>query len=159
MSKLDDLLARLCAQVEAGGEASAVLQGICTAMKAELAGYDWVGFYLVDPRAARELILGPYAGAPTDHTRIPFGRGICGQAAETGETFVIDDVSAEGNYLACSVNVRSEIVVPVFHGDAMTGQLDIDSHEAAAFGQEDRRFCEALAAKLGKLCGEAAAAI
>jgi len=104
------------------------LQTICRLLRDGLEGYDWVGFYLVDPAADRSLVLGPYEGEPTEHTRIPFGRGICGQAAERGETVVVDDVSQESNYLACSTAVQSEIVVPVYHGGSLVGELDIDSH-------------------------------
>jgi L-methionine (R)-S-oxide reductase len=104
--------------------------------------YDWVGFYLVDPDAHRELVLGPYTGAVTDHIRIPFGTGICGQAAETLETFVVDDVSRETNYLSCSINVKSEIVVPIMKGDTLIGELDIDSHTTAAMNDIDKRVLE-----------------
>jgi len=89
--------------------------------------YDWVGFYLVD-KAKKELVLGPFVGEPTEHVRIPFGRGICGQAAERRTTFVVQDVSKEGNYLACSPKVKSEIVIPLFKGGEIIGELDIDSH-------------------------------
>ncbi len=154
---LDELMARLNQRIDAGGDPAGMLQALCETMQQELAGYDWVGFYLVDPQSPRELILGPYAGAPTDHTRIAFGEGICGQAADSGETFVIDDVSKQSNYLSCGINVKSEIVVPVFEGDRLVGELDIDSHTPAAFGEEDRRLCEAVAALLGPLCREAAA--
>jgi GAF domain-containing protein len=121
------------------------LQTICRLLRDGLEGYDWVGFYLVDPAADRSLVLGPYEGEPTEHTRIPFGRGICGQAAERGETVVVDDVSQESNYLACSTAVQSEVVVPVYHGGSLVGELDIDSHRSARFGPEDRAFVEAVA--------------
>jgi GAF domain-containing protein len=116
-----------------------------------VARYDWFGFY-VARRAEALLDLGPFVGEPSDHVLIPFGRGICGQAAESGETFVVDDVSSASNYLACSLKVRSEIVVPVFaplkpgSGEReFLGEIDIDSHEVAAFGAEDREFLEGLA--------------
>jgi GAF domain-containing protein len=112
--------------------------------------FDWVGFYLVDQTKERELVLGPYVGAPTEHTRIAFGTGICGQAADTQATFVVKDVEQETNYLSCSPNVKSEIVVPIFRGDKIVAELDIDSHKLNAFSEEDRvfleRVCEVLAA-------------
>lgn len=115
-------------------------------LKDTVPAYDWVGFYLVDPEADQELVLGPYVGAPTDHVRIPFGRGICGQAAETMATFVVDDVTAEDNYLACSVDVKSEIVLPIIKGDKLIGELDIDSHQKAGFTEIDetilKKICE-----------------
>lgn len=103
--------------------------------------YDWVGFYLVD-KAKKELVLGPFVGEPTEHIRIPFGRGICGQAAERRTTFVVQDVSKEGNYLACSPKVKSEIVIPLFKGGEIIGELDIDSHTLSPFTEEDRVFLE-----------------
>jgi GAF domain-containing protein len=110
--------------------------------------FDWVGFYLVDPNADRELILGPYTGAHTDHTRIKFGQGICGQAAERLETFVIQDVSKESNYLSCSSDVQSEIVLPVFKDGAFVAELDIDSHALAPFSDEHRIVLEGICADL-----------
>jgi len=125
------------------------LMNICRLLNEKVPHYNWVGFYLVDQAKNRELILGPYVGAPTDHTRIPFGKGICGQAAETGEVFVVDDVTRVSNYLSCSINVRSEIVLPIFRRGKIIGELDIDSHTPAAFTGHDRTFlnsvCEIVA--------------
>jgi len=95
------------------GERDSLLQSICDLLKEKISHYHWVGFYLVDPQKSDELVLGPYAGEPTDHTCIRFGQGICGQAAQTKKTFVVADVSKETNYLSCSVKVKSEIVVPI----------------------------------------------
>ena len=90
------------------------LKMVCILLKENVAYYNWVGFYVVDSRRRNELILGPFEGKPTEHTRIPFGRGICGQAAELRKTFLIQDVSKETNYLSCNLNVKSEIVIPIF---------------------------------------------
>lgn len=109
-----------------------------------LPGWDWVGWYLVDPADPRTLILGPYRGAATDHTRIPFGRGICGQAAEREQSIVVLDVTQEANYLACSSETRSEIVVPLWHEGRMIGQIDVDSHTVGRFTDQDRLFLEEL---------------
>lgn len=122
------------------------LLAVCGLIQQELEHYDWVGFYLVDPNEDRMLVLGPYVGAATDHTRIPFGTGICGQAAETLETFVVPDVSKAGNYLACSITVKSEIVVPLMHEGRFLGELDIDSHVLDNFGPDDRDLMEKIAA-------------
>ena len=103
---------------------------------------DWAGYYLVDPSSPRELVLGPFSGDPTEHRRIAFGEGVCGQAAQTERTMVVDDVSQEENYLACGAEVRSEIVVPVFHEGVLVGELDIDSHEEADFTDKHRSFLE-----------------
>lgn len=124
------------------------LMKICMLLEQSVAHYDWVGFYLPDPNSHRELILGPYIGEETDHTRIPYGIGICGQVAETNETFVSDDVQKESNYLSCSIHVRSEIVVPVRKNGAFVGQLDIDSHTVAAITPKDREILEQICEKL-----------
>lgn len=104
------------------------LQEICRFLEQQIEVFDWVGFYLVDPEADRELILGPYVGEETDHTRIPFGKGICGQTANSLETFVVQDVSQEENYLSCSADVKAEIVVPIMKDGEFVAELDIDSH-------------------------------
>jgi|WetSurMetagenome_2_1015567.scaffolds.fasta_scaffold117050_4 L-methionine (R)-S-oxide reductase len=128
--------------VDASGAANEKMQKICDYIKGHLTGYDWVGFYLVDKEKPRELVLGPYSGEPTEHIRIPFGKGICGQAAEIEKVFIIDDVAGESNYLSCSLNVKSEIVLPIFKNGIIIGELDIDSHQKAAFGEIDRIFLE-----------------
>ena len=117
------------------------LRTICQLLIENVPHYDWVGFYFVD-RSKKELVLGPFVGEPTEHVRIPFGRGICGQAAERRTTFVVQDVSKEGNYLACSPKVKSEIVIPLFKGGEIIGELDIDSHTLSPFTEEDRVFLE-----------------
>ena len=123
---------------------------ICDLLHSEVAHYDWVGFYLVVP-GSRELLLGPFVGAPTEHQRIPFGRGICGQAAERKETFVVPDVSQQNNYLSCSPDVRSEIVVPVLRGGQIVGELDIDSHSLSSFGPGDEELLESICAQVAGL--------
>ncbi|NPA75549.1 MAG: GAF domain-containing protein [Euryarchaeota archaeon] len=137
-------LSRIAAQVRAlargSGAPEEKLQKICELLRDSVPHYDWVGFYLV--RGSEELVLGPFAGAPTEHVRIKFGQGICGQAAERLEVFVVQDVSKEDNYLSCSPEVRSEIVMPVFRDGVLVGELDIDSHSIAPFTQEDREFLE-----------------
>jgi GAF domain-containing protein len=112
---------------------------------------DWAGYYLVDPGSPRELVLGPFSGEPTEHRRIAFGEGVCGRAAETERTIVVDDVGEEENYLACSPEVGSEIVVPVFHEGVLVGELDIDSHEKEAFTEKHRAFLEWVADATAKL--------
>ena len=132
-------------------EPDEILERICAVLKDEVSHYDWVGFYLFDPDAERELVLGPYVGAPTDHTRIPFGKGICGQAAATENTFIMQDVTQETNYLSCSPDVRSEIVVPILKEDVMVGELDIDSHALAPFTDQDQAFLDAVCAQVAPL--------
>ena len=149
---LNALPAKISAIVDAPeGSVDDKLLRVCETIDADLTDYDWVGFYMVDPNAERELVLGPYVGEATDHIRIPFGRGICGQAAETLETFVVDDVNAASNYLACSIHVKSEIVVPLMKGDVLLGELDIDSHTVAAFGEHDQKIMEELCDIISRL--------
>ncbi len=115
----------------------------------KLTRYNWVGFYMIE-QDADILVLGPFQGTMTPHTRIPLNQGICGAAASTGKTVVVDDVNSDSRYLACSLETKSEIVVPVFVHGKVVGELDIDSHFLAAFGLDDRKLCEHAAALLGK---------
>jgi L-methionine (R)-S-oxide reductase len=113
--------------------------------------YNWVGFYMLEAGAQPPmLVLGPFQGAMTPHTRIPLNQGICGAAASTGKTVVVDDVTKDPRYLACSLETKSEIVAPVFARGKVVGELDIDSHFPAAFAEEDRKFVEYCAAIVGK---------
>lgn len=127
------------------GESPGQLQSVCDLLREAVPHFDWVGFYLVDPIEDGVLRLGPFSGKPTEHVRIPFGRGVCGQAASTGMTVSVEDVAAEANYLSCSPSVRSEIVVPVFHQGRLVGELDVDSDTPSAFSPEDRTFLEQIA--------------
>ncbi len=117
------------------------LQKVCELLKTEVSHYDWVGFYFKNG-TKNELKLGPYAGAPTDHTIIPFGKGICGQVAVSNKNFVVPDVQAQDNYIACSITVKAEIVVPLFVNGENIGQIDIDSNTPDPFTEEDERFLE-----------------
>jgi L-methionine (R)-S-oxide reductase len=113
--------------------------------------YNWVGFYMLEPGANPPmLVLGHFQGAMTPHTRIPLNQGICGAAASLGRTVVVDDVRSDPRYLACSVETKSEIVVPVFVHGEVAGELDIDSHFPAAFSFEDRELVEHCAQLVGK---------
>jgi|GEM_PF-96353 len=124
------------------------LKAICVLLDREIDTFNWTGFYLADPDEERMLVLGPYVGEETDHTRIPYGTGICGQAAETLDTFVVQDVSKAGNYLACSLDVKSEIVVPIMKNGEFMGELDIDSHTLDAITPKLKDLCERICSKL-----------
>ena len=150
-SLFKSIMTKIESMVDSEENRSVKLQAICELFAESVPHYDWVGFYLVDENAERELVLGPFVGEPTEHVRIPFGSGICGQAAEREETFVIQDVSKENNYLSCSIHVKSEIVVPIFKGDKIVGELDIDSHTSDVFQQEDRDFCEQVCKLIEKI--------
>jgi len=123
---------------------------LCHLLENNIDYYDWVGFYFRNGDK-EELVLGPYAGEETDHTVIPFGRGICGQVAVSGKNFVVPDVQAQDNYIACSINVRSEIVVPLFVDGENVGQIDIDSNIVDAFTDLDERFLEFVNTEVAKL--------
>ena len=114
-------------------------------LKQAMPDYTWVGIYLLD---GNELVLGPFVGKPSPHTRIPLGRGICGAAAAEKATIIVDDVNADPRYLACSIETKSEIVVPIMSGGEVLGEIDIDSDRPAAFGAADQRLLEAVAALL-----------
>ncbi len=119
-----------------------LLERIVGLLKASLADYTWVGIYLLE---GTDLVLGPFVGKPSPHVRIPIGRGICGAAADERQTIVVDEVASDERYLACSLETRSEIVVPIMRGDRVVGELDIDSDRPAAFGADDRRLLEDIA--------------
>jgi L-methionine (R)-S-oxide reductase len=124
-------------------EPAGVLRAAVDVLHDRFAQYSWVGIYLVD---GDDLVLGPWQGPhETEHTRIRIGEGICGAAAATGRTEVVDDVNADDRYLACFVSTRSEIVVPIAYEGAAVGEIDIDSDEPAAFGEADRAFLERVA--------------
>ncbi len=123
---------------------------LCAELQGRNPDYSWVGFYIMN-EADRMLELGPFVGPPTDHTRIPYGRGICGQVAVGGDTIVVDDVSASDNYLACSIDVKSEIVLPIYRGSELVAQLDIDSNRLKNFNPADRALLESLCAYLGEV--------
>jgi GAF domain-containing protein len=123
---------------------------LCHFLSENIDYYDWVGFYFRNGDK-EELLLGPYAGEPTDHTVIPFGKGICGQVAVSNQNFVVPDVSAQDNYIACSITVKSEIVVPLFVDGKNIGQIDIDSNVLDAFTERDERFLEFVNSELAKL--------
>jgi len=144
------LLDRAQEVISSPGRTDVRLKMICKLLASAIEYYNWVGFYLTEP-GLPELVLGPYVGSPTDHIRIAFGQGICGQAADLKRTFLIDDVTLETNYLACSPLVRSEIVVPVVRANKVIGEIDIDSHLPSAFGEEDRRFLEELSGRVEPL--------
>ena len=124
-------------------------QAIVETIAQNLPYCNWTGFYMLDPNDNQTLILGPYIGAPTPHVRIPVTEGICGAAAASGETVIVDDVNADPRYLSCSIQTKSEIVVPIYAHGKVTGEIDIDSHTPAAFTQADRKFLEEAASIVG----------
>ena len=126
------------------------LLSICELLETNINYYNWVGFYFKNGEK-NELKLGPYVGEPTDHTIIPFGKGICGQVAVSNENFVVPDVTAQDNYIACSITVKAEIVVPIFINGENIGQIDIDSNTPDPFAVEDEQFLEFVCSEVAKM--------
>jgi len=153
-SKVDEVrkeVDRLAGSVHSTRE---LMEKIVRLLHGRMLKYNWVGFYMVENSTGGQpavLVLGPFQGAMTPHTRIPLNQGICGAAAATGKTLVIDDVSADARYLPCSSETKSEIVVPISVKNEVVGELDIDSHFPAAFDHEDRELVQHCAALVGKL--------
>lgn len=123
---------------------------ICQILETHIDYYNWVGFYFKNGDK-NELKLGPYVGEPTDHTIIPFGKGICGQVAVSNKNFVVPDVAAQDNYIACSITVKAEIVVPIFVNGENIGQIDIDSNTPDPFTEADERFLEFVCSEVSTL--------
>ena len=133
------------AAIAAAPDANTALSEAVRLLKAGRPHYTWAGVYLLE---GDELVLGPYLGKPSPHVRIPLGRGICGAAATQRATITVDDVNSDPRYLACSLETKSEIVVPIMRGDRVLGEIDIDSDTPAAFGDDDRKLIEAVAKAL-----------
>jgi L-methionine (R)-S-oxide reductase len=141
------LVARIGSEAGAETVPTRILERTVSILKESVPHYTWVGIYLLEGDA---LVLGPYLGKPSPHTRIPLGRGICGAAATEKATIIVDDVNADARYLACSIETQSEIVVPIMDGDRVLGEIDIDSDRGSAFGDADRELLESVAAFLSR---------
>jgi L-methionine (R)-S-oxide reductase len=125
--------------VNSGAARSEILDDICTLLNNKVDHYDWVGFYILDEPNST-LVLESYFGKPTEHMVIPVGKGVCGQVAVNKKLKIVQDVTQEGNYIACSVDVQSEIVVPILKGEKFMAEIDIDSHAFAPFTTDDQEF-------------------
>lgn len=140
MQNFTHLLDKITSIASSNLSSNKKLKSICELLRDNISYYNWVGFYIVHP--GQQLVLGPFVGEPTEHTEISFGKGICGQAAESEKTFIVQDTSKENNYLSCSINVKSEIVVPILRDNKIVGELDIDSHTSSPFTNKDKEFLE-----------------
>lgn len=147
--KVHDLRAEVDRLSSSATSAEQLMSSIVHLLHEKMLKYNWVGFYMLE-KSEPILALGPFEGAMTPHTRIPLNQGICGAAASSGKTVVVDDVNSDPRYLACSLETKSEIVVPVFANGTVVGELDIDSHFPAAFTLDDRQLVEYCAAAVGK---------
>jgi GAF domain-containing protein len=149
--KIDEVRKALDSLNSEGRTADQLMEGVTLLLNKHMLKYNWVGFYMLEPGANPPmLVLGHFQGAMTPHTRIPLNQGICGAAASSGKTVVVDDVNNDPRYLACSLETKSEIVAPVFVHGKVAGELDIDIHIPAAFGAEDRELVEYCAQLVGK---------
>jgi len=146
VSDTQKILRQVEALIERAG--SDCLRDLCELLQRERPHYNWVGFYFVE---GNELVLGPFVGAPSPHVRIPIGKGICGAAVAERQTVVVPDVNADPRYLACSLETKSEIVVPIEHNGRILGEIDIDSHTPNAFGPDDRALLEEIARRLAPI--------
>jgi L-methionine (R)-S-oxide reductase len=150
-TRIEEVRHEIAALDETVPAAKIFMQEVCKLLHERMLKYNWVGFYMLEAGTQPPvLVLETFVGAMTPHTRIPLNQGICGAAASSGKTVVVDDVSKDSRYLACSLETKSEIVVPVFVKGEVAGELDIDSHFAAAFGVEDQELVQYCAELVGK---------
>jgi L-methionine (R)-S-oxide reductase len=150
-SRMEELRSEVGQMANSSASAHELMTKMVKRLHERMLKYNWVGFYMLEKDAQPPiLVLGPFQGAMTPHTRIPLNQGICGAAASSGKTVVVDDVAKDPRYLACSLETRSEIVAPIFVHGKVAGELDIDSHFPAAFALEDCDFVEYCAGLVGK---------
>jgi len=150
-SRIDEVRNEVAAFAQGAPTAKDLMEGVCRILHDRMLKYNWVGFYMLEAGAQPPvLVLGAFQGAMTPHTRIPLHQGICGAAASSGKTIVVDDVRKDPRYLACSLETKSEIVVPIFVRQQVAGELDIDSHFPSAFGAEDQQLVQYCAEIVGK---------
>lgn len=150
-ARIDEVRSEVTALAQSAPSAQELMQRMVKLLHERMLKYNWVGFYLLEPGAEPPmLVLGAFEGAVTPHTRIPLDQGICGAAASSGHTVVVDDVRADPRYLACSLETKSEIVVPIFANGKVVGELDIDSHFSAAFTPEHQDLVQHCATLVGK---------
>jgi L-methionine (R)-S-oxide reductase len=149
-ARIEEVRNELIEISERSRSAAELMQSVVKLLHDRMLKYNWVGFYLLEPGADPPvLVLGAFEGAMTPHTRIPLNQGICGAAASSGQTVVVDDVNKDPRYLACSLETKSEIVVPVFAHGKIVGELDIDSHFPAAFTTDHQALVQYCAQLVG----------
>lgn len=150
-TRIEEVRSEIAELANAASTPEELMQGVCQLLHERMLKYNWVGFYMLQAGAEPPMLaLASFVGAMTPHTRIPLNQGICGAAASSGKTIVVDDVSKDPRYLACSLETKSEIVVPIFVKGEVAGELDIDSHFAAAFNGEDQKLVQYCAEVVGE---------
>jgi L-methionine (R)-S-oxide reductase len=148
-AEMTELLAAIRQHASVALSMQSLQENIVQAIPEQLPYCNWTGFYMLDPTDPETLILGPFVGAATPHARIPVSQGICGAAVASGKSVIVDDVHAERRYSSCSIETKSEIVVPIYANGLVIGEIDIDSHSPAAFTNTDREFLEEAARIVG----------
>jgi len=150
-TRIEEVRGEIAELAQSAPDTHELMRRMCQLLHERMLKYNWVGFYMLEPGARPPiLVLASFMGAMTPHTRIPLNQGICGAAASSGKTIVVDDVSKDPRYLACSLETKSEIVVPIFVKGEIAGELDIDSHFPAAFGPEDQTLVQYCAEIVGR---------
>ena len=148
------ILSEVSTFAESASDLASLQNFIVEIIPQRLPYYNWTGFYMLDPNDPETLVLGSFRGTPTEPVRIPVSQGICGAAMAQNDTIVVDDVNSDPRYLACSLETKSEIVVPIYAHGAVIGEIDIDSHNLAAFTNTDRAFLEEAARIVGSYVEE-----
>jgi L-methionine (R)-S-oxide reductase len=146
----EELLQEFQEFVRTAATTESVMKRMAQRLHETMTRYNWVGFYLVDPTDAGVLLVGPFVGSFTPNARIPLHTGLCGAAASSGQTVVVDDVSKDPRYLSGSPMVNSEIVVPIFVKNKLAAELDIESYFAGTFTKSEQDFVEACATIVGR---------
>src|SRR5579864_2850759 len=151
VSKIEEVRDDLTDLARTAPTAKELMQAMVKLLHERMLKYNWVGFYMLEAGAQPPmLVLEAFSGAMTPHIRIPLNQGICGAAASSGQTIIVDDVRKDPRYLACSLETQSEIVVPIFAGGKVVGEMDIDSHFPAAFTREDQELVQHCAMLVGR---------
>ena len=150
MPKHQDLLQGFRNFAETASSAATLMTHISKTLHDQMARYNWVGFYLVDPADAGMLVVGPYVGSFSPNERIPINKGLCGAAATTRQTVVVNDVAADPRYLSGSEIVKANMVVPIFARNQLVAELDIESYFTNTFPRTEQTFAEAIAELVGK---------
>ena len=151
MGDTEEILKQVGLLIEARASNADWLRDLCALLQRERPHYNWVGFYFLE---GNELVVGPYVGAPTPHTRIPLDKGICGAAVRERKAVIVPDVGQDPRYLACSLETKSEIVVPVEHEGQILGEIDIDSRQLNAFRADDHALLQTVAYRLAPLLAQ-----
>lgn len=149
----DILLKEIKLYLETSSSFEESLKWICNLLKKRVEKFHWVGYYMNDEKNKR-LVLKCFSGKPTSHKIIPYGKGVCGQVANKKKTIIVDDVESEENYISCNIDVKSEIVVPLFLNNIIMGQIDIDSNFPSAFNSHDELFLIEINSLVSKLLEE-----